>query len=105
MSKGWHGLPGCAGCVDPVNMQHQEGCRLRAKDAGHRHAEDFFGQSLYIGDRVAAMVPQYRSLGAATVVAITAKRIRVKWNADCGYTARQGKEFTTEDAMVVKVSL
>lgn len=83
-------------------MQHQEGCELRARAAGHRHAKDFFGTSLYIGDRVAAMVPQYRELGAAEVVDILPKSIRVRWVADFGYTARAGKFFLTQDAMVVK---
>lgn len=53
---GWHGVPGCAGCINPVNMQHVEGCALRARDAGHRHVTDFVGRSLYVGDAVVAVV-------------------------------------------------
>jgi hypothetical protein len=100
---GWHGLPGCAGCVNPVDMQHQEGCRLRAKDAGHRHAEDILGRALYVGDEVVAMVRGFlpgRSVKVARpmlveskVVAITPQRVRVQ---------AKGRTWDVQDHELVK---
>jgi len=72
MSKGWIGVdmdrtlahhaegtgapvPGCQGCLSPHEWQHVEGCRLRARDAGHRHVVDFLGRAVYVGDNVVAV--------------------------------------------------
>jgi hypothetical protein len=44
-----------------------------------RHAKDFFGKSLYVGDIVATLKPGYRySLARATVTRVTPKALRVR---------------------------
>lgn len=45
---------------------------------GERHAKDFFGRSLYVGDEVATLMPDYRyTLVSGTVARITPKMLRV----------------------------
>ena len=46
---------------------------------GERHAKDFFGRSLYVGDEVATLLPNYRyTLASGTIAKITPKALRVK---------------------------
>lgn len=113
MSTGWHGVPGCAGCVDPVNMQHQEGCRLRAEAADHRHVADFLGRAVYIGDDVVAVARgpacgrpggpknpwnvRATILVRGKVLAITDKQVRLDINT--------GKAHMARDHELVKVRL
>lgn len=71
---------------------------------GERHAKDFFGRSLYVGDEVATLMPAYRyTLMTATVVRITPKMIRVSYE-DTRYTVPElrNRETTVAECQVVK---
>lgn len=102
--------PGCQGCLSPHDWRHDEDCPGRSEAAGHRHAKDFFGKSLYLGDEVAALV-KYRSgsssrraeLVLGTIVEILPKRLRVRCEVPYGRPAQMLRLVTlTPDAHVVK---
>lgn len=64
----------------PKTPQPEQYPKPRASQADDtsRHAKDFFGRSLYVGDEVATLMPGYRyTLVSGSVVRITAKMLRV----------------------------
>jgi hypothetical protein len=78
--------PGCQGCLSPHEWQHDEDCPGRSLAAGHRHAKDLSGRSLYVGDQVVAMVRHRsgsssynHSLVLATVMAVLPKSVRITY--------------------------
>lgn len=67
-----------------------------------RHAKDFFGRSLYVGDEVATLLPRYRyTLVLAVVTKITPKMLRVRIEGVQG-PGRMVEETTVSEAQVVK---
>lgn len=61
--------------------------------------EDFFGQKLEIGDKVAVLLKGYRHLQHAEILYFTDKRIRVSYKVD-GYSLQD--TYLVSPNMLVK---
>ena len=53
--------------------------------------KDFFGNQLKIGDKVAAIIPRYRGLVLADIIAFTPQQVRIRFLNTWNYGREVGK--------------